>query len=164
MRAAAKFGDAGERGEGEVQSRITLAEPVADQFIAVTRLGAWLRTQSAGVPVMLCAEVGVPQGLDHLVQAVEDFPVPAAYQWACRYGSGFFQGQPSGNDPLGDLDMSLGATNVPAEGCFVGGRRQVRTPERGLTAGGSQPRATAGSSTIDKSQSAGALVPVGAGF
>ena len=105
MRAAAKFGDAGERGEGEVQSRITLAEPVADQFIAVTWHGAWLRTQSAGVPVMLCAEVGVPQGLDHLVQAVEDFPVPAAYQWACRYGSGFFQGQPSGNDPLGDLDM-----------------------------------------------------------
>jgi hypothetical protein len=78
VRAAAKFGDAGERGEGEVQSRITLAEPVADQFIAVTWHGAWLRTQSAGVPVMLCAEVGVPQGLDHLVQAVEDFPVPAS--------------------------------------------------------------------------------------
>lgn len=68
--------------------------------------------------MVLCAEVGVPHGPDHLVQAIEDLPVPAAYQWACRYGSGFSQGQLSGNDPLGDLDMSLGATNIPAEGCW----------------------------------------------
>jgi zinc-binding alcohol dehydrogenase family protein len=89
------------------RSRITLAEPVADQFVAVTWHGAWLRTQSAGVPVMLCAEVGIPHGLDHLVQAVEDFLDPAAYQWVCRYGSDFFQGQPSGNDPPGAVRLGV---------------------------------------------------------
>jgi hypothetical protein len=57
-----------------------------------------------GFLVMLCAEVGVPHGLDHLVQAIEDFLDPAAHQWVCRYASGFFQVQLSGNDPLGDLE------------------------------------------------------------
>lgn len=79
---------------------------------------------------MLGAEIGVPYGLDQLAQIIEDFLNPAPHQWICRHGGGFFQGQASGNDPLGDLGIKIGAGVVPAEGRFVGGSRHVRTPER----------------------------------